>query len=58
MYHQFLGAFARLGKANINFVMSVRPFVRLQQRGSHWTDFNDIFFLEHFSKISLQNLSF
>jgi hypothetical protein len=36
-----LGAFAKLGKATISFVMSVRrPFVRMEKLGSHGTDFD------------------
>ena len=38
----FLGAFVKLRKATISFVMSVRPSVRLEQLGSHWTDFHEI----------------
>ena len=41
-----LGAFAKLRKATISFVMggcpSVRPFARMEQLGSHWTDFHEI----------------
>jgi len=33
-----LGAFAKLRKATISFVMSVR----MEQLGSHWTDFHEI----------------
>jgi len=36
---RFLGAFAELGKATISFVMSVRPYVGMQQLGSLWMDF-------------------
>ena len=43
---KFLGAFAKLRKAAISFVMSVRPSVRpsvrMEQLGSHWTDFHEI----------------
>jgi len=35
----FLRTFATLQKATVNFVMSVRPSVRMEQLGSHWTDF-------------------
>jgi hypothetical protein len=35
----FLGAFAKLRKATISFVRSVRLSVRMEQLGSHWTDF-------------------
>jgi len=34
----FLGAFAKLQKATISFVMSVR----MEQLGSHWTDFHEV----------------
>jgi len=27
-------------KPTISFVMSVPPFVRMEQLGSHWTDFH------------------
>ena len=35
----FLGAFAKLRKANNNFIRFVRPSVRMEQLDSHWTDF-------------------
>jgi len=35
-----LDAFARIRIATINFVMSVRPSVRMEKLGSHWTDFH------------------
>ena len=38
----FLGDFAKLRKASISFVMSVGPSVRMEQLGSHWTDFHEI----------------
>jgi hypothetical protein len=43
-----LGAFARLRKATIFFVMSVRlsvhlPSVRMEHLGSHWTDLHEVF---------------
>ena len=37
----WLGAFAKLRKATISFVMSVRLSVRLKQIGSHWKDFHE-----------------
>ena len=39
-----LGAFAKkMRKATIDFVMSpLRPSVRMEQLGSHWTDFYEI----------------
>ena len=42
----FLDAFAKLQKTTISFVMSVRPSarpsLRMEQLGSHWTDFHEI----------------
>jgi hypothetical protein len=38
----FLGAFAKLRKATINFVMSARPSARMEQLSSQWTDFHEI----------------
>jgi len=38
----FLGAFAKLQNAAVGFVMSGRPHVRVEQLGSHWTDFYEI----------------
>jgi hypothetical protein len=54
----FLGAFAKLRKATINFVMSVCPSVRMEQLGSHWADFHEIWYLKMFWKICLENPSF
>jgi len=34
----FLGAFAKLRKATVTFVMSLRPSVRMRQLGCHRTD--------------------
>jgi len=39
---QFLGAFTKLRKAIISFLMSVCLSVRMEQLGSHWTDFHEI----------------
>ena len=42
----FLGAFAKLRKVTVSFVMSVCPTVcvsvRVEQLGSHWTDLHEI----------------
>jgi hypothetical protein len=38
-WHKFLSAFAKLQKATISFVMSVRLSVRMEQLGFQWTDF-------------------
>ena len=53
-----LGAFPKLRKATISFVVSVRPSVRpsvclsvrTEQLGSHWTDFDKIGYLSIFRK--------
>jgi hypothetical protein len=34
-----------LQKATVSFVMSVRLSVRMEQLGSHWTDFNEISYI-------------
>jgi hypothetical protein len=51
-YLWLLGAFAKLRKATISFIMSVHPSVRLsvlmEQLGSHWTDFHEIQYLSIF----------
>jgi hypothetical protein len=46
----FLNAFAKLRKGTISFVMSVRPSVRMEQLGSHWTNFREIWYLISFRK--------
>jgi len=45
-----LGAFAKLRKGTVNFVTSVRLFVRMEQLGSHWTDFHEIYIRAFFEK--------
>jgi hypothetical protein len=42
---EFLGEFAKLWKATISIVMSVRPSIRMEQLGFHWTDFHEIWYL-------------
>jgi hypothetical protein len=44
---RFLGPFNKLRKATVSFVMSVR---RLEQLGSHWTDFGETWYLNSFRK--------
>jgi len=41
-FNPLLGAFAKLRKATMNFVMPVRPCVRMEQLGAHLTDFHEI----------------
>ena len=46
----------KLRKATVNFVMSVcpsvRPPARMEQLGSHWTDFHEISYLSIFENLS------
>jgi hypothetical protein len=49
-----LGLFAKVRRATISFFMSVclpdPPFVRMEQLGSHWMDFHEIWYLSIFRK--------
>jgi len=45
-----IGAFAKLQVVTISFVVSVRLPIRMEQLGSHWTDFHDIWYLRIFRK--------
>jgi len=42
--------FANLRKETISIVMSVRPSARMEQLGSHWTNFHAIRYLCIFRK--------
>jgi hypothetical protein len=46
----FLGALAKLQKAIISFVLSVRPSVFMEKLGFHWTDFDEIWYLDLLGK--------
>jgi hypothetical protein len=46
----FLGAFAKLRKATVSFLVSVYPSVLMEHLGSHWTEFNEIWYLSIFLK--------
>jgi hypothetical protein len=60
MYWRFLGAFVKLRKSNISFVLSVClffclsvcPSVRLEQFGYHWMFLNEIWYLSIFRKLA------
>jgi hypothetical protein len=41
----FASRFRRITNATINFVISLRPSVRMEQLGSHWKDFHEIRYL-------------
>jgi hypothetical protein len=45
-----LEAFAKSRKATVSFVLSVCSSIRMEQLGSHWTDFHEIWFLSIFRK--------
>lgn len=42
VYVEILGAFAELRKLTFSFVVSVCLSIRVEQIGSHWTDFHEI----------------
>jgi len=44
-----LSAVTKLRRATISYVMSVRPSVIIEQLGSHWMDFHEIWF-DYFQK--------
>jgi hypothetical protein len=46
-----------LTEAAVSLFMSVRPSVLIEQVGSHWTDFYEIWYLSIFRK-SVKNLPF
>jgi hypothetical protein len=48
-FRPFVGAFAKLRKATIRF-MSICMSVRMEQLGSHWMDFHEIWYLTIFRK--------
>ena len=52
-----LGAFAKLRKAKINFVTTACLAVSIEQLGSHWRDFHNIWYMwifqESFEKIQI-----
>jgi hypothetical protein len=48
----FSGAFAILQKAIVGFIMFVHLPACMEQLGSHWMDFDEIWYFELFSKLS------
>jgi hypothetical protein len=48
----------KLLKANINLVTSVRPSVHMEQLGSHWTDFDETWYLGSFFENMLRKRTF
>jgi hypothetical protein len=58
-YLWLLDAFVKQRKATVNFLMSVcLPSVHMKKLGSHWKDFHEIWQLNIFRKICLENSSF
>ena len=54
--HQtFWGAFAKLRKATVSFAAYICLSVRMEQLGSHWTDFYEIWYFSVFRK-SVENI--
>jgi hypothetical protein len=45
-----VGALAKLQKATAIFVMSARPSFRMEEHGSHWMFFHQIWYLSIFRK--------
>ena len=43
-----LGSFAELRKAIVSFIMSVCLFVRMEQLGSYWMKFHEIWYMNIF----------
>jgi hypothetical protein len=41
---RILGAFVKLRKATIGFIMYASPSVRKKQHGSHWTELHEIWY--------------
>jgi hypothetical protein len=52
-FNPVLGAFAKLRKATMSFVMPVRLCVRIEQLGAHLTDFHEI---EYFIRKSVEKI--
>ena len=48
-----LGSFAKLRKETISFIMfAVRPSIHMELFGSHWTDFDEIWYLSFVKNLS------
>ena len=52
----FLGAFAKLRKTTISFVLSVCLSVRMEQLVSQWTVFHEIWYLSFLSRKSVEKM--
>jgi len=46
-----------LRKATVSFIMSVRPSVRVEHLGSHWTDFHEVLYWSIFAKFYREKVS-
>jgi len=47
--HTFLGTSVKLRKVVASFAIAVRSSVRIEQLGSRWTDFHEMWYLSIFS---------
>jgi len=56
LQYSFLAAYAKLLEATIGSVMSLRPSIRMEQLGSHWTDFH-LWYFRIFSTLRRENLT-
>jgi len=48
MQISILGAFAKLRRTSISFIVSVRPSVGMEQLGNRWTNCHEIWYLIFF----------
>ena len=55
--YRLFGAFGKLRKATVSFVMHVRPSVRTKQLDFHWMDFYEIWHSSFFRK-SIDKIKF
>jgi hypothetical protein len=53
----FLGVFEKLRDATVGHVFSICRSLRMEQLGSHWTDFHEIWYL-HFFRRFVEKLNF
>jgi len=52
--HWFLGIFPKLKQATISFIISVCPPICMQQLGSQWMDYHEIWYMSIFRKSGLK----
>jgi hypothetical protein len=52
--HWFLGMFTKLKRATISFIISICPPVCMEQLGTQWTDYHEIWYISIFKKSVLK----